>query len=139
MIAALSPASVNYSVSVSREAWTGLFSQADLSNLVWRCVLQETLSTLRYADRAKQIKNQAVVNEDPSQLLIRQLKEELDSLRRAMLENADGRPQSRGFGSSVIGEEGFRTSFVDPVREKEVASIKEQLEEHQRLLRESEV
>ncbi|KAG2531367.1 hypothetical protein JM16_001086, partial [Phytophthora kernoviae] len=45
MIAALSPASVNYS---------------------------ETLGTLRYADRAKQIKNKAIVNEDPNQILIRQ-------------------------------------------------------------------
>lgn len=35
---------------------------------------KETLSTLRYADRAKQIKNQAVVNEDPNQMLIRQVR-----------------------------------------------------------------
>lgn len=31
----------------------------------------ETLSTLRYADNAKQIKNKAIVNEDPTQKLIR--------------------------------------------------------------------
>ena len=44
MLAAISPADVNY---------------------------EETLSTLRYADSAKQIKNTAVINEDPTQKLIR--------------------------------------------------------------------
>lgn len=44
MIATLSPADINYG---------------------------ETLSTLRYADNAKQIKNKAVVNEDPTAKLIR--------------------------------------------------------------------
>jgi len=47
MIAALSPADINY---------------------------DETLSTLRYADRAKHIKTKAVVNENPIDMLIRELK-----------------------------------------------------------------
>lgn len=42
---------------------------------------EETLSTLRYADQAKKIKNKAVVNEDPNARLIRELKEELEMLR----------------------------------------------------------
>ncbi|BGP47019.1 hypothetical protein JCM10450v2_002871 [Rhodotorula kratochvilovae] len=42
---------------------------------------EETLSTLRYADQAKKIKNKAVVNEDPNARLIRELKEELATLR----------------------------------------------------------
>ncbi|GJJ16281.1 hypothetical protein Clacol_010577 [Clathrus columnatus] len=41
----------------------------------------ETLSTLRYADQAKKIKNKAVVNEDPNAKLVRELKEELEMLR----------------------------------------------------------
>ncbi|KAI8065258.1 hypothetical protein BC940DRAFT_320720 [Gongronella butleri] len=41
----------------------------------------ETLSTLRYADQAKKIKNKAVVNEDPNAKMIRELKEELSLLR----------------------------------------------------------
>ncbi|KAG7268009.1 hypothetical protein CRUP_025883, partial [Coryphaenoides rupestris] len=36
----------------------------------------ETLSTLRYADRAKSIVNHAVVNEDPNARIIRELREE---------------------------------------------------------------
>lgn len=42
---------------------------------------EETLSTLRYADQAKKIKNKAVVNEDPNAKLVRELKEELETLR----------------------------------------------------------
>jgi len=57
MIAALSPADINY---------------------------DETLSTLRYADRAKKIKNKAVVNENPMDKLIRELKEENERLKKAM-------------------------------------------------------
>ncbi|KAI5819190.1 hypothetical protein BZA77DRAFT_332268 [Pyronema omphalodes] len=54
MIAAISPADINF---------------------------DETLSTLRYADSAKRIKNHAVVNEDPNARMIRELKEELEQLR----------------------------------------------------------
>lgn len=54
MIAAISPADINY---------------------------DETLSTLRYADSAKRIKNHAVVNEDANARMIRELKEELALLR----------------------------------------------------------
>lgn len=49
----------------------------------------ETLSTLRFADRAKQIKNVAIVNEDPNDRLIRQLKEEMQMLRK-QLQSASG-------------------------------------------------
>ncbi|EDQ88497.1 uncharacterized protein MONBRDRAFT_9005 [Monosiga brevicollis MX1] len=49
--------------------------------------LEETLSTLRFADRAKRIKCKAVVNESPTDKLIRELKEEnqrlLDMLKAA--------------------------------------------------------
>ncbi|XP_030842584.1 kinesin-like protein KIF1A isoform X13 [Strongylocentrotus purpuratus] len=54
MIAALSPADINY---------------------------DETLSTLRYADRAKNIVCKAIVNEDPNARLIRELKEEVNRLK----------------------------------------------------------
>ncbi|CAJ1386067.1 unnamed protein product [Effrenium voratum] len=54
MICALSPASSNY---------------------------EETMSTLRYADRAKKIKNKAVVNENPQEKLMRELMEENQKLK----------------------------------------------------------
>lgn len=42
---------------------------------------EETLNTLRYADRAKQIKNKPVVNESAQDKLIRELQEENAKLR----------------------------------------------------------
>ncbi|KRY43581.1 Kinesin-like protein KIF13A [Trichinella spiralis] len=42
---------------------------------------EETMSTLRFADRAKRIVNHPVVNEDPNAKLVRQLKEEVALLR----------------------------------------------------------
>lgn len=52
---------------------------------------EETLSTLRYADRAKRIVNHAVVNEDPNARIIRELRHEVETLRN-MLKHATGSP-----------------------------------------------
>ncbi|XP_062578631.1 kinesin-like protein KIF28P isoform X1 [Saccostrea cucullata] len=87
MIAALSPADINY---------------------------DETLSTLRYADRAKQIKNSTSVNEDPTEKLIRELQEENEKLK-AML--ASGKLEM------VAGEED------EDLTEEEKKQIKEELED----------
>ena len=50
---------------------------------------EETLSTLRYANRAKNIKNKPIINEDPKDALLRQYKEEIDALKK-MLQDAMG-------------------------------------------------
>lgn len=60
----------------SKTAMIAAISPADLQ-------YEETLSTLRYADQAKKIKNKAVINEDPNAKLVRELKEELEMLRGA--------------------------------------------------------
>lgn len=49
---------------------------------------EETLSTLRYAARARCIKNKPVVNEDPKDALLRQYQVELQRLRK-MLESGN--------------------------------------------------
>jgi len=49
---------------------------------------EETLSTLRYADRAKKIVNHAVVNEDPNARIIRELRAEVDALKEMLLHAA---------------------------------------------------
>ncbi|CAF3830630.1 unnamed protein product [Rotaria sordida] len=61
MIAAISPVDINY---------------------------EETLSTLRYADRAKAIVCKAVINEDANARLIRDLKEEIMKLRELLKHEA---------------------------------------------------
>ena len=45
---------------------------------------EETLSTLRYADRAKRIKNQPKVNEDPKDTLLRQYAEQIQLLKEQL-------------------------------------------------------
>ena len=47
----------------------------------------ETISTLRYANRAKNIKNRARVNEDPKDALLRQFQVEIEELRKQLEEN----------------------------------------------------
>lgn len=82
MIAALSPADINY---------------------------DETLGTLRYADRAKKIKNKAVVNENPMDKLIRELREENDRLKKAMtggdLTAMMPGQEAAGAGGAVMSED----------------------------------
>ena len=45
---------------------------------------EETLSSLRYADRAKRIVNHAVVNEDPNARIIRELRHEVETLHKEL-------------------------------------------------------
>lgn len=45
---------------------------------------EETLSTLRYASRAKAIKNKPRVNEDPKDALLKQYEEEIRSLKELL-------------------------------------------------------
>ena len=63
MICAISPASVNY---------------------------EESLSTLRYADRAKKIINKAVINESSQDKMIRGLRSENEKLKMILKEAAQG-------------------------------------------------
>ncbi|XP_070576450.1 uncharacterized protein [Ptychodera flava] len=59
----------------------------------------ETLSTLRYAKRAKHIVNKPVINEDSNVTLIRDLRAEIDKLK-SMLERAN----MRGSQTSLAGD-----------------------------------
>lgn len=71
---------------------------------------EETLSTLRYADRAKRITNHAVVNEDPNARLIRELKAEVERLKSMLLLNhknsgsvsSSGGPVGGGGGGGLL-------------------------------------
>ena len=49
----------------------------------------ETLTTLRYADRAKNIKNKPKINEDPKDALLRQFQDEINKLK-SMLDGKGG-------------------------------------------------
>ena len=81
-IASLSPANINY---------------------------EETLSTLRYADRAKKIKNQAIVNESPTEKLIRELKEENAKLLRLLSQHSS---KSNSLNSGILLRYDVKTQFL---------------------------
>ncbi|KAK9454103.1 hypothetical protein V1511DRAFT_461141 [Dipodascopsis uninucleata] len=101
MIATISPADINY---------------------------DETLSTLRYADSAKRIKNHAVVNEDPNTKMIRELKSELLQLRNKLKSGDITHPS--GEDKIVI------TSPDGTVKEVTRAELAEQLNSSEKLLKE---
>ena len=61
--------------------------------------LDETLSTLRYASRAKAIKNKPRVNEDPKDALLKQYEDEIKRLK-AMLEA--GGPTAAAVASTAL-------------------------------------
>ncbi|KAK8750322.1 hypothetical protein OTU49_014780 [Cherax quadricarinatus] len=94
MVAAISPADINY---------------------------DETLSTLRYADRAKQIRCNAVVNEDANAKLIRELKEEIQRLRELLkqegIEVQEGQEITKVMNSKNDKETPQITSPVSTVAE----------------------
>ena len=71
MIAALSPANYNY---------------------------DETMSTLRYADRAKKIKNKPTVNEDPKDALLKKYEDEIKQLKEVLSQFQTG---ANGPGQSL--------------------------------------
>uniref|UniRef100_T1IJB9 OTU domain-containing protein 3 n=1 Tax=Strigamia maritima TaxID=126957 RepID=T1IJB9_STRMM len=103
MIAAISPADINY---------------------------DETLSTLRYADRAKQIVCKAIINEDANARLIRELKEEIARLRDLL--RAEGIDVEEG---NCDGMEVFRRHRHDTVSTVAEDAV-EQLQASEKLIAE---
>ena len=81
MICALSPADINY---------------------------EETLSTLRYADRAKKIQNKAVVNESEHDKTVRLLKEENNELKKMIEELSQ-----KLLGNGGVVQEADKQAFQD--------------------------
>ncbi|XP_044591195.1 kinesin-like protein unc-104 isoform X4 [Cotesia glomerata] len=106
MIAAVSPADINY---------------------------DETLSTLRYADRAKQIVCKAVVNEDANAKLIRELKEEIQKLRELLKqEGIDFQEGPDGKISYEKKESRDEGAIIKPSkREEDLKEVRQRLPSHQ--------
>lgn len=49
---------------------------------------EETVSTLRYANRAKNIKNKPKINEDPKDAMLREFQQEIANLRQQLMVSA---------------------------------------------------
>uniref|UniRef100_A0A8D3D4I8 plus-end-directed kinesin ATPase n=1 Tax=Scophthalmus maximus TaxID=52904 RepID=A0A8D3D4I8_SCOMX len=106
MVAALSPADINY---------------------------DETLSTLRYADRAKQIRCNAVINEDPNNRLVRELKEEVARLKDLLfaqglgdiIERMSPSPSLSALSSRAGSISNLHDRIFSPASEEAIERLKE--------------
>eukprot|EP00887_Chlorella_sp_A99_P003761 scaffold7.g3761.t1 len=90
----------------------------------------ETLSTLRYANRAKNIQNKPRINEDPKDAMLRQFQEEIARLR-AQLE-AGGPDGALLGGGSAGGTALLQKGEPGALPPEEVARMRQQLEEELR-------
>ncbi|CAG7824190.1 unnamed protein product [Allacma fusca] len=106
---------------------------------------EETINTLRYAHRAKSIKNHASINEDPKDALLRQFETEIEKLRRQLEEQGtDGDPAdpdslTPGSGDDDEDDEeteflsGNVTEFLNPVPPEALTGIKGELETQEKI------
>jgi len=94
MIACLSPADFNY---------------------------EETLSTLRYADRAKNIKCKPKINEDPKDTMLREYEQEIKQLKEMLEQFKSGMPS----GVNLNGNQADMGSMIKQMQQ----SIKAQRQE----------
>lgn len=101
----------------------------------------ETLSTLRYANRAKNIKNHARVNEDPKDALMRQYQKEIEELRRKLEEGYSDEESGAedDDDNDVVGPDGAgrrRKSVHHHASEHDIEQMKEQIEGERKRLKE---
>ena len=66
--------------------------------------LEETISTLRYADRARKIKNKPIVNKDPKAAELSRLRSQVQQLQLKLLEGGGGGGSPQASSSSVESE-----------------------------------
>lgn len=79
---------------------------------------EETLTTLRYANRAKHIRNKPQINEDPKDALLRSFQQEIARLK-ASLENKKSRPKSRNRADASRSIDEWGTTEAELEQEKE--------------------
>jgi len=75
----------------------------------------ETMSTLRYANRAKSIKNKPKINEDPKDAMIREFQDEINKLKDEL---------SKKMGGGVkIGADGKIQRIVEVIKKMDLKFI----------------
>jgi len=118
MIAALGPADYNY---------------------------DETISTLRFANRAKSIKNKPKINEDPKDAMLREYQEEIARLKAALAADGDIPPEllaaleggaGGGMGRKVVVERVVTKVVQKGVSKDKMKELEEQAAEKKRAIEE---
>lgn len=105
MVATISPASYNY---------------------------EETLSTLRYANRAKNIKNKPKINEDPKDAMLREFQDEIKRLKLMLQDgatevhlNGDTDESEEEEGLPIVSNRSSRVGHRDGLAESELLAMQE--------------
>ena len=94
----------------------------------------ETISTLRYASRAKQIQNKPRINEDPKDAMIREFHDEIQRLRAQLSNMTGGKMRAPGVPGQINPHTGMvEVENIIHVEDKEkMKEMEEQLEREKR-------
>ncbi len=85
----------------------------------------ESLSTLRYANRAKNIQNKPKINEDPKDTMLREFKEEIERLKRMLAEQANtqsaapAKTESEFDFASMVSNQNMSSDLMAELKRKE--------------------
>ncbi|KAL3906106.1 MAG: hypothetical protein SGPRY_010674, partial [Prymnesium sp.] len=97
----------------------------------------ETLSTLRYANRAKNIKNKPKINEDPKDAMLREFQEEIARLKAALADAEGGEAYLDENGQIQVRpdvEDVLVENVVEVEKEVEVEKVVEKLVEVEKVV-----
>ncbi|GFS26918.1 kinesin-like protein [Elysia marginata] len=103
----------------------------------------ESISSLRYANRAKNIKNKAKINEDPKDALLRQFQKEIEELKKQLQdgggEDDEGSEEDSESEEEIIDENGQKRIVKKKkarrhISKEKMAEIQAKIEEDRRLL-----
>jgi len=98
----------------------------------------ETLSTLRYANRAKSIINKPKINEDPKDAMLRQFQEEINKLKAQLALIGDGQGGEMPIisdGGVIIQKEVVVEKIVKVQDEEKMKALEEKLEKQRQNLK----
>lgn len=103
----------------------------------------ESISSLRYANRAKNIKNRAKINEDPKDALLRQFQKEIEDLKKQLqdggVDDEEGSEEESESEEEIIDENGQKRIVKKKrakrhISKEKMAEIQAKIEEDRRLL-----
>ena len=86
----------------------------------------ESLSTLRYANRAKNIKNRPVINEDPKDAMLREYQDEISRLRKQLsqMSSTSASSNATSNNSEEVDKENLQSQAMIAQTEAEMAKLR---------------
>jgi len=84
----------------------------------------ESLSTLRYANRAKNIKNRPVINEDPKDAMLREYQDEISRLRKQLSQMSSTSSNATSNNSEEVDKENHQSQETIAKTEAEMAKLR---------------